>query len=69
MTVEPDYDNNMFNVRVISSTEEGAEQIMSLIMESLNEYQAVITQKIGPHTLNMIQDTGAAGPSAAPAVR
>lgn len=66
VTVEPDYDNNMFNVRVISSTEEGAEQIMSLIMESLNEYQAVITQKIGPHTLNMIQDTGAAGPSAAP---
>lgn len=66
VTVEPDYDNNMFNVRVISSTEEGAEQIMSFIMESLNDYQAVITQKIGPHTLNMIQDTGAAGPSAAP---
>ena len=39
VTVEPDYDNNMFNVRVISSTEE-AEQIMSLIMESLNDYQA-----------------------------
>ena len=66
VTVEPDYDNNMFHVRVISNTEEGAEEIMSLLMESLSEYQAAITQKIGPHLLNVIQDTQVPGPSAAP---
>lgn len=67
VTVTPDYDNNMFNIRVVCDTEDGAAKIMSLIMESLNDYSAVVSQKIGPHSLNVLSDSEAAGPEASAA--
>lgn len=65
VTVTPNYDNNMFSIRVIHSTEEGAEHIMSLIMDSLEEYNSIITQAIGPHNLSVIKDARPAASEAA----
>ena len=61
VTVTPNLENNMFDIRVISSSEEGASSIMKLIMDSLNEYSQVITQAIGPHTLKVMSSSACPG--------
>lgn len=61
VTVTPNLENNMFDIRVISSSEEGASSIMELIMNSLNEYSQVITQAIGPHTLKVMSSSARPG--------
>ena len=61
VTVTPNLENNMFDIRVISSSEEGASSIMKLIMDSLNEYSQVITQAIGPHTLKVMSSSARPG--------
>lgn len=61
VTVTPNLENNMFDIRVISNSEEGAASIMKLIMGSLNEYSQMITQAIGPHTLKVMSSSSRPG--------
>lgn len=55
--LEPDYNNNMLSITVIGDTEKRASDVMGWIMDSIQTSHQVVTESIGDHDLNIVDQS------------
>ena len=52
--LEPDYDNNMLTITVVADTKKRANEVMKLLMDSIEASHENLNQAIGVHEVNVV---------------